>query len=242
MKELVEIIKSIGVEGAREVEEKVDRQFHALQYLFQHQDPETFIKLVIANSLVSYQLTGRGEDWWWEFAKYFSDREVNSLWKAYAEFLPRSRTNRRLVEAKLKRIKKVENFLSSLTLKDFEGYYRNMRTLWKALAKVMESREDSKTIVFAVKMFGYASRIAFSEFIPYPMEIPIPEDLRIKSITSKLTKEKPTKFWMKVARDSEVPPLHIDSLIWPLLGGADLTPLGRNLRDKLTKLMSILSI
>ncbi|AAL81028.1 N-glycosylase [Pyrococcus furiosus DSM 3638] len=242
MRELVEIIKGIGIEGAKEVEEKVDRQFYALQYLFRHQDPEMFIKLVIANSLVSYQLTGRGEDWWWEFARYFSGREVDSIWKAYGEFLPKSKNNRRLIEAKLNRIRKVEGFLSTLTLKDLEGYYKNMKMLWKALIKIMGSREDSKTIVFTVKMFGYASRIAFSRFIPYPMEIPIPEDLRIKSVTSKLTQEKPTKFWMKIGQESGVPPLHIDSLIWPLLGNADLTPLDIELRNKLMKLTELLGL
>ncbi|ASJ16582.1 N-glycosylase [Thermococcus chitonophagus] len=237
---IVELIKEIGIDGARYIEENLDEQFQALKYLSEHQDSELFIKLVVANALISYQLTGRGEQWWWEFAKYFSNLEVTSLYEAYSNFLPTSRYNRRLVGQKLRRIKRVEGFLNSLSLGELREYYGDMRSFWLALAKVVESEKEKKTIVFAVKMFGYASRIAFSEFIPYPMEIPIPEDVRIIKVTRKLTQENPRKFWREVARQTGVPPLHIDSIIWPILGGADISRAPKPLRFKLLKLYKLI--
>ncbi|MFA4719583.1 N-glycosylase/DNA lyase [Pyrococcus kukulkanii] len=237
---IAELIREIGIGGARYIEENLDEQFQALKYLSDRQDSEVFIKLVVANALISYQLTGRGEQWWWEFARHFSNVEVTSLHEAYSNFLPASRYNRRLVEQKLRRIKRVEGFLNSLSLEELSRYYENMRSFWLALAKAVGSEREKKTVVFAVKMFGYASRVVFSEFIPYPMEIPIPEDVRIIRVTRKLTQESPRKFWGKIARQTGVPPLHIDSIIWPMLGGADVHKAPEPLRLKLLKLYKLI--
>ena len=89
------------------------------------------------------------------------------------------------------------------------------------LVKVMRAKEDAKTIVFAVKMFGYASRIVFREFVPYPMEIPIPKDFRIENYTRRFTSEDPVKFWERISKEVGIPPLHIDSILWPVLGGEE---------------------
>jgi DNA-(apurinic or apyrimidinic site) lyase len=65
------ILGELGVECARVIEEKVDLQFDALRNLRENlRNDELFLKLVVANSIVSYQLSGKGEDWWWEFSKY----------------------------------------------------------------------------------------------------------------------------------------------------------------------------
>nr|7OLB_A Chain A, N-glycosylase/DNA lyase [Pyrococcus abyssi GE5]7OLI_A Chain A, N-glycosylase/DNA lyase [Pyrococcus abyssi GE5]7OLI_B Chain B, N-glycosylase/DNA lyase [Pyrococcus abyssi GE5]7OUE_A Chain A, N-glycosylase/DNA lyase [Pyrococcus abyssi GE5]7OUE_C Chain C, N-glycosylase/DNA lyase [Pyrococcus abyssi GE5]7OUE_E Chain E, N-glycosylase/DNA lyase [Pyrococcus abyssi GE5]7OUE_G Chain G, N-glycosylase/DNA lyase [Pyrococcus abyssi GE5]7OY7_A Chain A, N-glycosylase/DNA lyase [Pyrococcus abyssi len=237
---IARIIGEIGIEGARFIEENIDEQFKALRYLSKGIDSETFVKLVIANSLVSYQLTGKGEQWWWEFAKYFYGRDVKSIYLAYKEFLPNSRFNRRLIPQKLSRIRRVETFLSTLTEERIEEYYGDMSSLWGSIARALGVDKESKTVVFSVKMFGYAARIVLSTFNPYPMEIPIPEDSRIVKLTKKLTNEKPRKFWMKIARESGVPPLHIDSILWPLLGGASIDSAPPELRDKLAELIKII--
>lgn len=216
-----EILRDLGLECARTIEERVDLQFDALKYLHQNlNDTELFLKLVIANSLVSYQLSGRGEDWWWEFAKHFSEKKPEeSIVKAYSEFLPASRTNKRLTEGKIKRLKKAEGFLERLTLEELEGYYfGGMTSLREELARALNSRKDAKTVVFAVKMFGYGGRIAFGRFVPYPMEIEIPDDVRINAYTKRFTKEPSSQFWSRIAREVNIPPLHIDSILWPALG------------------------
>ena len=218
---LKSILKELGIECARTIEEKVDLQFSALENLHKNlNDDELFLKLVIANSIVSYQLSGKGENWWWEFSNYFSKNiPREGIVKAYSEFLPRSKNNRRLIQPKLNRLKTLEPFLNSLTIEDLRKYYQNMVGFRNHLAKVMNAKEDAKTIVFAIKMFGYASRIAFGEFIPYPMEIDIPKDFRIENYTKRFVNRSPITFWREVSKEVEIPPLHIDSILWPVLGG-----------------------
>ncbi len=213
---IVETIEVIGVDGARFIEEHVDPQFQALLFLYENmENKKLFVPLVVANALVSYQLSGKGEEWWWEFAHWFSENPAVDFSGAYGAFLPKSRTNRRLVDAKVKRLSRAERFLRSM---DLGKYYEDMVALQRDLAKTLGTNRNAKTIVFAVKMFGYAMRIATGGFRPYPFEIPIPTDSRIKRITEKLGGENPTEFWNGVARASGVPPLHIDSILWPVLG------------------------
>ena len=219
---LVEILGELGLDCARTIEEKVDLQFDALKNLWENLgDDELFIKLVIANALVSYQLSGKGEDWWWEFSRHFSENPPEgSITRAYSSFLPSSKTNRRLVAGKLKRIERVEPFLSSLSISEIRDYYFNgMERLRDELAKVMKAKRSAKTIVFAVKMFGYAGRITFSAFVPYPMAVEIPDDVRINAYTKRFTNEPPVSFWNRIAERTGIPPLHIDSILWPVLGG-----------------------
>ncbi len=219
---LKSILSKLGIECARVIEEKVDLQFDALENLYENlSSRELFIKLVMANALISYQLSGRGEDWWWEFSRYFSSNPPGaSLTEAYSRFLPRSRTNRRLVAQKVSRLGRFEPFLDSLSLHELKGYYfGGMGRLRDEISQMLNSKRNAKTIVFAVKMFGYAGRIAFGEFVPYPMEIEIPEDSRISSYTKRFTNETPARFWSRIGRETGIPPLHIDSILWPLLGG-----------------------
>ncbi|AEH24379.1 N-glycosylase/DNA lyase [Pyrococcus yayanosii] len=215
------ILGKLGIECARTIEERVDLQFDALRNLWKNLgDEEPFLKLVIANAVVSYQLSGKGEDWWWEFSQYFSKNPPRgSIAEAYARFLPQSKTNRRLVGRKVARLRKLEPFLARLDLGRLRYYYRNMLSLQSNLANVLGTGKSTKTVVFAVKMFGYACRITFGEFRPYPMEIPIPEDVRIRAYTRRFTREPPATFWSRIARDVGIPPLHIDSILWPVLGG-----------------------
>ncbi|WP_048148724.1 N-glycosylase/DNA lyase [Palaeococcus ferrophilus] len=219
---LRELLEEIGIEGARVIEERVDLQFDALKNLRENlEDDELFIKLVIANAVVSYQLSGKGEAWWWEFSRHFSENPPEgSIWKAYADFLPRSRTNRRLVAGKVKRLQRLEPFLEPLDLNALGEYYlAGMGRLRDDIAEALNSKRSAKTIVFAVKMFGYAGRIAFGEFVPYPMEIEIPDDVRINAYTKRFTNEPPVSFWAGIAEETKIPPLHIDSILWPALGG-----------------------
>ena len=221
---LKEILSELGLDCARTIEEKVDLQFDALKNLHDNlRDDELFIRLVIANSIVSYQLSGKGEDWWWEFSKHFSENPPGgSIAEAYSRFLPNSRTNRRLVAGKVRRLQKLEPSLERLSINDLKEYYfSGMERLRDELVRTLGSKKNAKTIVFAVKMFGYAGRIAFGEFVPYPMTIEIPDDMRISAYTKRFTSEPPVSFWSRVAKETGIPPLHIDSILWPVLGGKE---------------------
>jgi len=83
-------------------------------------------------------------------------------------------------------------------------------------------RKYSKTVIFAVKMFGYSCRIIFREFIVYPFEIDIPLDSRIIKFTQKFTNKDFLGFWRDISIKSGVPPLHIDSILWPFLSNREI--------------------
>lgn len=219
--ELLEIFGHFDVNFAKYMEEKIDTQYFVLENLKNSmKNDEMFIKLVILNSIVSYQLCTTGELWWEEFSKYWSKHDANNenLGESYVNFLENSKGNKRLLNVKIKRIEKIIPFLENLNLLDFKTYYSDMGKLLENLSKYLNSKKNSKTVVFAVKMFGYASRIVFNEFFPYPMNIEIPKDSRIEKYTLKFTDENPIKFWNEVSKTTNIPPLHIDSIIWPILG------------------------
>lgn len=227
IEELKSILKELKIECARKIEEKVDLQYTSLENLHRNlKNDEIFIKLVIINALVSYQLSTTGESWWGEFSDYWSTEARNmadesaDIFEHYKDFIVNSKGNKRLLGAKLKRIEKIKPFLEKLTLEDLKKYYKNMSSFRNDLVAALKTKKDAKTVVFAVKMFGYASRIVFNEFIPYPMEIEIPKDIRIEKYTKRYTEEDPIKFWNRIALETGIPPLHIDSIVWPVLGKA----------------------
>ncbi|ASJ08909.1 N-glycosylase [Thermococcus siculi] len=241
--ELVRILGELGLDCARTIEEKVDLQFDALRNLRENLgNDELFIKLVVANAIVSYQLSAKGEQWWWEFSRYFSANPPGgSIAEAYSEFLPNSRTNRRIVAGKIRRLERLEPFLESLDVAALREYYfGGMERLRDDLAGTLNSKKSAKTIVFAVKMFGYAGRISFGEFVPYPMTIEIPDDVRINAYTKHFTNEPPVSFWARIAEETGIPPLHIDSILWPVLGGSD--EVLRRLKDHCGKSNAVLRL
>lgn len=219
LNKLKSVIKSLGIESARLIEEKIDLQYIYLKNLKERlEDDELFLKLIILNALVSYQLSTTGENWWREFSEYPWEDMPGDILEEYVKFLLNSKGNRRFLEGKIKRIYKLKYFLNTLSLESFRNYYKDMEIFRKSVAKVLNTKGYSKTVVFAVKIFGYGSRIVFKKFIPYPFTIEIPKDSRIERYTAKFAEEDVLKFWNKIALESGVPPLHIDSLLWPALG------------------------
>lgn len=124
-----------------------------------------------------------------------------------------SKYNKRLYNIKLGRLKKMKMF----PLKSMREYYENMDSLLFNLSNVLSVDSSSKTVVFAVKMFGYVARLIYG-FIPYPMSIPIPVDSRIrKFFIEKYGKIEDKEIILeanRLAKISGIPPLHLDSLFW----------------------------
>jgi len=215
--ELIKVIKEIGIEGARYIEENIDLQYFYIRNLYEKiRDEESLVKLVILNSLSSYQLSARAEDWWKEFSEYFNTKPRDVL-SDYIKFLKNSKTNKRFINKKIERIAKLKNFINNLNIEDIYKYYKNMIRLKEDLEKALGIKGYSKTVVFTIKMFGYSCRIIFKEFIPYPFEIDIPLDSRIRRFTQRFTNNDFLGFWREISIKSGVPPLHIDSILWPFL-------------------------
>ena len=217
--ELVAILERFQISEVLEIEQKYDEQYKALQFLFEgFRDRKKFCLLVLLNALVCYQLSGTGERYWWEFAKHFRKKKVEDPIGELKNFLRVSRFNRRLLEVKLKRLTRLRKLLPKLYTEIGENRinYEKLRGL---IARSLNAKPTSKTVVFSMKMLNYACRITKREGSPLPMALNMPVDLRIREISNKLgVNEKIEDFWDNMAEKVGIPPLHIDSLLWITCG------------------------
>ncbi|MBS8121839.1 N-glycosylase/DNA lyase, partial [Candidatus Vampirococcus lugosii] len=182
-----------------------------------------FIKIIIYNSLISYQLSGTGEKRWQEFAEFLYqnfDKLLKNI-ELYKTFLINSKNNRRLINMKIKRLKKIDKFFEEVdNLNSLINYYQNMTSLNTKLAYCMKQKKTAKTIVFSIKMFAYSCRIVFDKIERFPFDICIPLDSRIKKIYEINTGNKNykeseiIKYFDDISKKIKIAPLHIDSLLW----------------------------
>jgi len=216
MQELYNKLHKFDLNYAIKLEE-TDRQFIALKELINNQsEKEVALALVVANSIICYQLSGTWENYWEEFSSYFSDRKISYenivflLW----EFIKQSKNNKRFIDTKIKRLEKVKNALNLLDWKE-EYFYKNMTELRDLLAKTMKQKITDKTIVFAVKMFGYIARNIYS-FVAYPKEIFIPIDSRLTNLFEKYKWDYTdiNKFYLDLSEKMDVALLHLDWIVW----------------------------
>ncbi|MDD2907641.1 MAG: N-glycosylase/DNA lyase [Candidatus Gracilibacteria bacterium] len=197
--------------------EETDRQFIALKKLIENnKSKEETLALVIANSIICYQLSGTGENYWEEFSSYFLDKEItfDNIIGELSDFMIQSKNNKRFIDTKINRLKKLEFFLRDFSGKG-EYFYSHMLELRDILANIMNQKKDAKTIVFAVKMFGYIARNIYV-FIPYPKEIFIPIDSRLTNLFEKYKEDYTdiNKFYLDLSIVLDIALLHLDAIVW----------------------------
>jgi DNA-(apurinic or apyrimidinic site) lyase len=214
--ELGTILKRFGVELV-EVFERKDPQYKALEELYNElRECNSLALLTVLNSIVSYQLSATGEEYWWEFARYkeFSSGvgDPEDLWRRFRNFLLSSRGNVASREIKIERLERIRRtqFHIELYVRYIE-YIKNLDLLVSRLAEVLRQNIYDKTIVFSTKIYGYGLRIIGYKII-FPFEIFIPIDNRI----GKISKDK--NYWIGLSKRVNIPLLHIDSLIWITMG------------------------
>lgn len=211
---LYDKIRHLTLEDSINIEES-DRQFKALKKLHKKIDNKYYLQLIIANSLICYQLSWKWEDYWEEFSEYFSSKNFENLEhliESIKEFLPKSKNNKRFVRIKSKRLDKSLNILRELLWKE-AFYYKNMLALRDLIAKNMNQQKDAKTVVFAIKMFSYWARNIFWREL-YPKEIKIPIDSRLIKLHEIYWKWEVMNFYDDVSARTWLPPLHLDPIIW----------------------------
>lgn len=220
MEELYKKIKHYTLEDALAFEES-DRQFLALQKMSDDLDCKLFgsyLLSIILNSVICYQLSWKWEDYWEEFAIYFWKKDLNNinLIDEVSNFIRNSKNNKRFINAKIKRLEKLRSFSERFKWKE-EVYYQNMTNLRDDLAKELKQKVDAKTIVFAVKMYGYWARNIF-RFEKYPREINIPIDSRLTKLYEKYKWDfdNVDKYYIDLSQKMEIAPLHLDWIVWTL--------------------------
>jgi len=187
----------------------------------------------VANALVSYQLTMRGEDYWNLLAEQLlaGKPSLSELKSWFREFL--ARYNPRSCSAKYSRITRFTGTslyreLSSQPLK----YCSNLSTLNSILGSIYGD-PSAKTVVFATKIYYYACLASGCEAL-LDFDINIPVDRRNAAITASLGLLKisgvsvETLFskyrsvvanvWRIISNAAGIPPLLVDTITWAVLG------------------------
>lgn len=217
MKKLIKLLNWFNLDKAIEME-YIDEQFLSLQFLYKNKkiSDSDFLLLIVLNSIVCYQLSSKGEDYWKEFSDYFRDVEAD-IWiiNSIKDFLLQSKWNRRIIPTKIKRLEKAEKFIIKLKGKEL-FFYENMNSFIKELAQIMNQKESAKTIVFALKMFSYWSRVVFKKTIVFPKEIMIPIDSRLEKIFEqyKWDYTNINLFYLELSQKLNIPMLHLDAVLW----------------------------
>ncbi len=228
---LYEKLKKYSLNDAIFFEQK-DRQFLALKKLAENKkiSKEKYLFLIITNSLICYQLSGKWEDYWEEFSEFFMKKDFKNfeeLFELFRGFLPESKNNKRFVNIKLKRIKKLENFYLEFLGKE-KYFYENMEELLEILSKTMNQKKEAKTIVFAIKMFSYWARNIFNYIEKFPENIMIPIDSRLEKLYEKYNnypipnpslKTKGRELYVKIfyknlSKKLKIALLHLDAILW----------------------------
>lgn len=230
---LKEQIKKFSLKELQELE-KYDLQYVALEKLYNNlQDKELFLKLVIINSLLAYQLTMKWESYWTYFSWYFSKHKVKNLKESFQDFL--SKYNKRLLQIKYKRLDKIINFIETIGQTKLENYTKDDILLLKDLVKHIKQKKDAKTIVFCIKMFIWAVRIVWYEKYP-SLDIYIPVDNRISKISTKKS------FWLDIAKETWYSLLLLDTLFYISLWGNINYIKNLNLKNKVQNFKNYLII
>ena len=200
--------------------EENDSQYISLKNLyFNIKNKDFYLSLILANSIICYQLSSTWEKYWEEFSIYFSNIEIKNIDELIINieiFIKQSKWNRRFIDTKVKRLNKLKDFLKDF-MKLEMYYYENMNILCDDLAKNLNQQITAKTIVFGVKMFWYGSRIKFNKIINFPFNIFIPIDSRLKKIYELYNKDETIKieeFYLTLSKKLNIPLLHLDAIIW----------------------------
>ena len=204
--DLIDILSKFHIEEILYFEENYDLQYKYLKFLYKNiKDQNLFLKLIVINSLLAFQLSYKGEKFWKIFSIYFS-KHNDDIYNNFLSFI--DLYNRRYKEIKIKRLNRIYNWIKD---KDLLTYKDDLVKFNSEIAKVMGQNIYDKTIVFSTKIYGYGLRIIGYKII-FPFEIFIPIDNRI----GKISKDK--NYWIKLSKETNIPLLHIDSLIWITIG------------------------
>ncbi len=223
---------------------ELDAQYRAIRMLYNSTRSKWLTALVaVSSALISYRLSGFGEDYWVEVASFFSGRRiggVSELIEEYKCFLENfSKYNRVGVKVKEARLEKfLRSSVAAELCKDPCVYAANQGSLVKELAHLMKQNAVDKTIAFAGKMYYYAASMMCPKASPDP-GVSMPIDGRIAYVTLVSGLVKPinndvpllrrralilgkykgvaVNAWRRVSEISRVPCIIIDTVVWLLV-------------------------
>lgn len=215
MEKILKLLENHSNKTSIEIQKK-DFQYQSLEFLNNNFKDDKIYDLVLANSIICYQLSSTWEAYWEEFWNYFSKNKPTNTISDLKIFIKNSKWNKRFVDTKSKRLDKLEKFLDIFT-KNKDYYLNNLVILRDELAKVMNQKTDAKTIVFAIKMIWYIINIRKKNDFVFPYEISIPIDSRLTNLYEKFN-DNPNleikEFYKKISEITNISPLNLDAIVW----------------------------
>ncbi|MET1159656.1 MAG: N-glycosylase/DNA lyase [Thermoprotei archaeon] len=237
----------------------IDPQYWSIKRVIEV-NSDTGVLLVVGNSIVSYRLMLRGEDYWNIFAEYANRfGEIDKYLDWFAEFL--KKYNRIRFADKMSRVRKLYNSIlfRNLSSKPYT-YCDNLSEFNRILANTLKSELSAKTIVFTTKMYYYAC-LASGTATLMDFDIEFPVDRRNAALTVHTCMVKCTNSYLKcidllmsryrnvvisvwkiVSKTSGIPPLIIDTFTWILRGlldrGVSHRDIVKNIKEKIPEIKS----
>lgn len=187
---------------------------------------------IVGVALVSYMLSMKGEEHWRLAASYAARFGLQRGLKAFVNESPSLRRYRAYKQERIERY--FSNTMPKLRIKLAENPI-SVDQVARIIASTLRTKPESKTVVFSAKMLIYACYYSGKTVADWE-NIPIPVDHRVAlaTLTSGLARAHDTKYslpklanilrdrhadrlreiWMIVSRESGIPPLMIDNIIW----------------------------
>lgn len=229
-----------GLEDLIDLLEYEDPQYKAVSRIVGVKGCRIAAVSIIANALISYQLSVRGEVYWSRFADTVSGwggDGLRGLYHIHRGFLENTPYNRMGLNAKIRRL---ETFYNSVLARELYleplRYCSDLGLLVDKLSRLYSSSRESKTLVFAGKMYYYMCRICDAGDIGGSIAIPVDRRIAYITLTSCLIRSncidlkkcsyelmKPRyrglviEAWNMVSKYTGIPTYRLDSLLW-LLG------------------------
>ncbi|AFA38237.1 Uncharacterized protein conserved in archaea [Pyrobaculum oguniense TE7] len=230
LEKVAETLRHLGIVAVLQMEKR-DPQYRAVCDVVKTHGELAGARLALMNALVSYRLSGKGEEHWLYFGQYFAERDIRDFCWDFLEYIDTSPYLKVGRETRKKRILKVCRYVPDL---------EDLSATLRQLSQLLSADPEQKTLVFAIKMLNYAYMCSRGVDRLLPFDIPIPVDYRVAHLTwcAGLLELRPEeamrsyrevqRVWDVVARKSGIPPLHIDTVLW-LAGRAVLY--GENIHD-----------
>ncbi|MEM4718345.1 MAG: N-glycosylase/DNA lyase [Desulfurococcaceae archaeon] len=162
----------------------LDPQYKAVKTLVELRGSNIASLLSILNALISYQLCSPGEEYWLNFSSYFSNSNITISESSFRDFLLSIECTKSL-DQKTRRVGKIlSSHISKKLLEQGDIYCSNINTLIDELAGILKANKDSKTIVFAAKMYSYFCETVRSNAVYHYVKIPIDYRNSLLTLTS----------------------------------------------------------
>ncbi|PUA32549.1 MAG: hypothetical protein B7O98_07840 [Zestosphaera tikiterensis] len=238
VKAVGEAFRSLGVDGCLAFEE-LDKQLRVVKDLVDLCGVARTTYLITANSLVSYMLRFRGEEFWSLFREFTLKRcnSVNDFTEAVELVKEFTKAYNNLsLEFKLRRLDsliKCRELFKPLEKGDLRSYVAQV-------ARCLSSEPYSKTVVFSAKMSYYVFRVAGLKAYLEGVNIPVDRRVSLITLTSGMVNvgtqaygvkelmnyvdvlmREPklvVEVWNEVSKVSGIPPIVIDAPVW-IVGG-----------------------